>query len=143
MDLFDNVRQKFRNTALTALKASSDLIEITKINLEIGSEETRIKSLMLDIGRAVYEKYKEGQTIEAELASLCEDIIEAEQNIEDMKQKIMQIKSVKPCKACGAEINQNDSYCPNCGSKDEEMHKAEETPEANCESDSEEYKKEE
>ena len=72
---------------------------------------------MLDMGRAVYESYKQGETLDAGLAAICEEIAQAEMDIEDMKMKILEIKQMKKCSGCSAEIDEECVYCPRCGKK--------------------------
>jgi len=117
MEIIDNMRKKVRDATLSALKASSDLIEISKINMAINSEEQKIKSLMFEMGREVYESYKQGEAVDAELAEMCEEIARAEMDIEDMKLKILEIKNLKRCSGCSAEIDEDYAYCPKCGKK--------------------------
>jgi len=117
MEILNSVRRKVRDATLSALKASSDLIEISKINMAINSNEQNIKSLMLDMGRAVYESYRQGETLDAGLAAICEEIAEAEMDIEDMKLKILELRKMKKCSGCSAEIDEECVYCPKCGKK--------------------------
>jgi len=145
MEIIDNMRKKVRDATLSALKASSDLIEISKINMAINSEEQKIKSLMFEMGREVYESYKQGEAVDAELAEMCEEIARAEMDIEDMKLKILEIKNLKRCSGCSAEIDEDYAYCPKCGKKvetekvnrDEEEEESETASEYEDEDDAE------
>jgi len=145
MEIIDNMRKKVRDATLSALKASSDLIEISKINMAINSEEQKIKSLMFEMGREVYESYKQGEAVDAELAEMCEEIARAEMDIEDMKLKILEIKNLKRCSGCSAEIDEDYAYCPKCGKKvetekvnrDEEEEESETASEYKDEDDAE------
>ena len=137
MEIIDNMRKKVRDATLSALKASSDLIEISKINMAINSEEQKIKSLMFEMGREVYESYKQGEAVDAELAEMCEEIARAEMDIEDMKLKILEIKNLKRCSGCSAEIDEDYAYCPKCGKKveTEKVNRDEEEEESETASD--------
>ncbi|MEG6613219.1 hypothetical protein V6C42_10225 [Pseudoclostridium thermosuccinogenes] len=145
MEIIDNMRKKVRDATLSALKASSDLIEISKINMAINSEEQKIKSLMFEMGREVYESYKQGEAVDSELAEMCEEIARAEMDIEDMKLKILEIKNLKRCSGCSAEIDEDYAYCPKCGKKvetekvnrDEEEEESETASEYEDEDDAE------
>ncbi len=117
MALFDAVKEKLANAGKTAIKASNEIIEVTKLNLLVKSEEDKIKDRLLEIGKAVYEHYRDGKPVEAELSISCEEIAKCEKIIDELKQKIMEIKKLRECKACLAHIDDEALYCPKCGAK--------------------------
>jgi Zn finger protein HypA/HybF involved in hydrogenase expression len=117
MSLIDDFKEKFMDVTRNAVKASSDFLEVTKINLSISSDEERIKGIMFEIGKAVYETYNVGKPVEAELSIKCDEIVTLEKSIEEKKQKIAEIKNLKQCTGCSSEIDENAIYCPQCGKK--------------------------
>jgi hypothetical protein len=117
MTIFDNFRDKVMGATRSAVKASSEFIEVTKINLSIKSEEDKAKEIMFEIGKVIFESYKEGKALEAELSMKCDSIIESESKITEMKNKIMEIKNIRKCDGCGAEIDAESSYCHKCGKR--------------------------
>lgn len=119
MTILDNFRDKVKGATRTAVKASSEFIEVTKISLAIKSEEDKAKEIMFEIGKVVFEGYKEGKALEAELAVKCEGIVESQGKIVEMRNKIMEIKNIKKCEACEAEIDVDSFYCHKCGKKAE------------------------
>jgi hypothetical protein len=117
MTILDNFRDKVKGATRTAVKASSEFIEVTKINLSIRSEEDKAKEIMFEIGKVIFESYKDGKVLEAELSIKCDSIVESEGRILEMKNKIMEIKKLKKCEDCGAEVDSESSYCHKCGKK--------------------------
>ena len=117
MSTVDNLGNKLINVTRAAVKASSEFLEVTKINMAIKSEEDKIKGIMYDIGKGIYESYLSGKPVENELALKCSDISEIENNIAIMKQKILEIKNAVKCEACSAEIDNSVVFCPKCGKK--------------------------
>lgn len=117
MTILDNFRDKVIGATRTAVKASSEFIEVTKINLAIKSEEDKAKEIMFEIGKAIFESYKDGKALEAELSIKCDSILEAQSKIIEMKNKIMEIKNLKKCEDCGAEVDSEGSYCHKCGKR--------------------------
>lgn len=117
MAILDSFRDKVLGATRTAVKASGEFIEVTKISMAIKSEEDRAKELMLEIGKIVFESYKEGRPLEAELSIKCDSIVETENKILELKDKIMEIKNIKTCEGCGAEVDVEGSFCHKCGKR--------------------------
>ncbi len=115
--LFENVRDKVSSAAKSAVKASNELIEVTKLNSAINSQKDKMKALMLEIGELAYNTYKDGKPLDAEMSLKCESIAECEKNIEEIKEKILDIKDMKKCSSCSAEVDHDVLYCPRCGNK--------------------------
>jgi len=119
MAFFENISKKVTDTAKAAARKSGDLMEVTKLNLNIGAEEDKIKRKYMEIGKTVYEEYKKGEELPYAFRDLCEKVQEYERNIEEMKAKILQLKGLKNCPSCGAELDEEFAFCPKCGAKQE------------------------
>lgn len=119
MSLFENITKKVSNTAKAAAKKSSDLVEVTKLNMSISTEEGKIQSTYGEIGKTVYEAYTKGEDIPEAFKELCDKIKSYEDNIKDLKEKILLLKNTKACPSCGTELEVEIAFCPNCGTKQE------------------------
>lgn len=91
MPLFDNFTKKVGDVAKTAAKKSGDLVETTKINMSINSEEQKIKDIYIEIGKAVYLKYKNNEMLSPDLEESCDKIKATEDNIASLREKIAQL----------------------------------------------------
>jgi hypothetical protein len=103
--------------AESVAKKSSELIEVSKINLEISSEEKKAYELYAKIGRKIYKRYMEGKEIDKDLISKCKEIEDIESDIKELEEKRLRAKEMKNCKHCYCEMKAEDSYCPRCGKK--------------------------
>jgi Zn finger protein HypA/HybF involved in hydrogenase expression len=117
MTTFDDIRQKVKDVTRTAVKASSEFLEVTKINMAIKAEEDKIKAITFDIGKSVFDSYSDGKPVEEGLAEKCSEIALIQKDIEEMQQKVMQIKNVEKCPGCSAEVDKSMVFCPKCGTK--------------------------
>ena len=90
-------------------------MEISKLNLSISQEKDKINKIYSEIGKAVYEQYIAGNDVG--FGEKCTVIAEHERKIEELQQKILEIKNVKKCHSCGTEIGKDIAYCPQCGAK--------------------------
>lgn len=117
MSLLDNIGKKAAALAQDAAKKSGDLVEVTKLNLKIGSEESKIEKSFIEIGKAVLAAYKTGSEVSPEIWTTCDNIKASEAVIAGLKARICEIKKIKVCEGCGAEIAAVSSFCAVCGAK--------------------------
>lgn len=130
MSVFDNFTRRVSDTAKAAAKKSSELVEVTKLNMAIGSEEDKIEKLYGEIGKLIFERYGAEEEVDEDLKELCEKIGSHMSAIGDMKEKILELKKVKKCPGCNSEIEIDMAFCPRCGLKQEiPQPKAESTEE--------------
>ncbi|KAJ49469.1 ribosomal protein L2 [Clostridium tetanomorphum] len=110
--------------AATVAKKSGEFVEISKLNLNISTEKENIDKLYQKIGEIVYDKYKNGEIIDVELEESCRSIVDANERIESIEEKIKAIKSKKEestdedlkeesCTQCGCG-NLEDEIVENC-----------------------------
>lgn len=128
MSIFNNLGKKFGEAAQAAAKKSSDLVEITKLNMAISAEEDKIEKTYAKIGKEVFAKYNSKDEVDPSLTALCEEIKTYQDTILDLKAKLMDLKNIKLCVECQAELDKNIQFCPKCGAKQEQ------TPPENVES---------
>jgi hypothetical protein len=117
MSVFENFSKKVTDTAKAAAKKSSEVVEVTKLNMNIGSEEDKIKKAYTEIGKSVYEVFTKGEEVNEAFKGQCELISTYEDNIKEMRLKILDLKALKVCPACGAEMESGISFCSKCGAK--------------------------
>jgi len=131
MEFIKDLTRKVTDTARVAAKKSSDMVEITKLNFSIGSEEDKIKKIYMQIGETVYRSFEKGEEVSGDLKELCEKVSDMKKNIEKMKQQILKIKGVKICPSCKGELPEEVAYCPKCGTKQEVVVSSAESKEEN------------
>lgn len=119
MAFLDNIGKKVSGAAQAAAKKSSELVETTKLNISIGSEEEKIKKLYGKMGKKVFEEFCSGDEVHSDLKDDCEAIKTCEKTIKDLKAKIMEVKNVKSCSNCGVEMEMSSMFCAKCGTKQE------------------------
>ncbi|MGE5613946.1 MAG: zinc-ribbon domain-containing protein [Bacillota bacterium] len=119
MAFFEDLGKKVGKAAQAAAKKSSELVEITKLNANIGSETDKIQRLYNQIGKLVYEKYAETGEADENVMTACVEIAEHEKNIKELKKKIAEIKGLKQCVNCGAEMENSQVFCSKCGARNE------------------------
>jgi predicted nucleic acid-binding Zn ribbon protein len=119
MAFLENFGKKVGEAAQAAAKKSGDLVETTKINVNINSEEDKIQKLYNQIGKLVYTKYASAGIADEESIEACEAIKVHEQNIKGLKDKLLEIKGTKQCTSCGNEMDKAQLFCSKCGARND------------------------
>jgi|LSQX01.3.fsa_nt_gb ribosomal protein S27AE len=121
MSVLDNITRKVTDTAKAAAKRSGSVVEVTKLNMSINTEEEKVRKLYTEMGRQLYEDYNEGKMVGDKLLEKCEKIDEIIGNIDMMREKILELKNVKACPNCGMVLAIDMEYCYKCGRKQEDI----------------------
>jgi DNA-directed RNA polymerase subunit RPC12/RpoP len=119
MAFLENLGKSIGGAAQAAAKKSGELVEITKLNVNINSEEDKIQKLYTQIGKTVFEKYAAAGEASDDVREACEAIQVHEQNIKGLREKIAEVKGTKACVGCGAEMEKTQIFCSKCGAKNE------------------------
>jgi hypothetical protein len=120
MPFVDNISKfakSVSDSAVNAAKKSGELVEVTKLNMSIQTEEEKIKELYSQIGSIFYKKYSDKEDIDEEFVSIINDVKSCEEAINNLKQQMLSIKKVKVCGTCGSELEPEDVFCKKCGTK--------------------------
>ncbi len=128
MAFLENLGKRVGEAAQAAAKKSSEIVEVTKLNANISSEEEKIQKLYIQIGKAVYGEFISPGDMKEDIKSLCNQISEHEQSIKGLKEKIAEVKGTRQCVSCGAELDRAQVFCSKCGSKNEAAPSVEEPP---------------
>lgn len=117
MSVFEKVGRKVSDTARAAAKKSGDIVEVTKLSMSIGGEEEKINKVYIDLGKAIYEAFSNGGEVDESFKGYCESIKSYEDNIKEIKLKILELKDLKLCQSCESEVDAEFDFCPRCGAK--------------------------
>ncbi|NLY44046.1 MAG: hypothetical protein GX066_08795 [Clostridiaceae bacterium] len=115
MTMIDDIKNKVAETAKNAIKKSNEIVEIAKINLAIGDSQSRINSLLRDVGKIIYDAYKAGDYFAEEISSKCLEIDEIVDNVNNLRKKLCQLKNIKICPQCEKENERDACFCSRCG----------------------------
>ena len=80
-DFFEDIVDRISDTAETVVKKAGEVVEVQKIKGKIRTLERNNRRDFRDLGRMVYERYKNGEVQEGEFFDLCENISEREDEI--------------------------------------------------------------
>lgn len=115
MNLWDDISKKVSRGTKVVTKKSGELLEVTKIKMDVASERDKIGELYEEIGKMMYRDYKSGGLKHREAAEKCQLIDEHNYRIKKLNRKIVQIKGGSLCKKCGEVVEADQRYCHSCG----------------------------
>lgn len=133
-DFFEDLGKRLGETAESLTNRASEVVEVQRIRGQIRALDRNNERDYRDIGRMIYEKYKNGEVIDTEMVCICEEIEKREATAEEMEQMIADSKGTTVCPNCHANLTPDMAYCPQCGEK---VPEEEEEPEEEA-ADSEE-----
>lgn len=91
-DFFDTIGKRISDTVDDLGKKAGDTIDIQKKKNEIYGLKRDSERDMTEIGRLVYERFKQGEVVDNDFIALCEAIEKREEQTEVCEQEIVRIK---------------------------------------------------
>jgi len=132
-DFLDNLGKVVNETAKKAIKASGNVVELTKTSLNIKFDEVKRDSFFKEIGKIVYSTYKVSpESAVDEILEFCKCIDEIESSINSQKAKAAGIQNKKYCVDCGVILGKTVNYCYSCGAQQPEIIEEDEPEEESC-----------
>lgn len=114
---FNKFVKKTKEATMNVGKKANDLVEITKLNLEIVDLENEIEDLYQEIGIFVFNSYKNNIEIPEIIKEKCKVIEEKSEKVAELKQKVSEYKSTLICPVCKTENDKENQFCSKCGQK--------------------------
>lgn len=123
MDILENIGKKATQTYKYATGKTGKIAKETKLKMSISSNKSEIEDIYAEIGKKVYEEYVQGEEISDKYIQDCIEIDTLANEIENARQKILELNEKKECPNCYAQIDIECTYCPKCGKNQEEADK--------------------
>ena len=114
------VAKKTGEVADVVVKKTEQTVEVQKIKNQIHVMQRNNDRDYRDIGKMVYDKFKNGEGADAEYIELCDAIAEREVAIAKAKEEMAKVKGLDVCPECASHIEPDAVFCPKCGAKVED-----------------------
>ena len=111
------VAKKTGEVADVVVKMTEQTVEVQKIKSHISVMQRNNDRDYRDIGKMIYDKFKNGEGADAEYIELCDAIAEREVAIAKAKEEMAKVKGLDICPECESHIEPDATFCPKCGAK--------------------------
>ena len=117
MGFFDDLSRKATETYKNTAEKTNKITKELKLKSLMNENKGKIEKIYADIGKKVYEKHvrEENIDIKAELIEECSKIDALAKEIEDIRTEMLELKDLRICKKCGAEVALEAKFCSKCG----------------------------
>ncbi len=116
MSFINKISEKLSSGATAVSNSTKRMSEIAKLNSKINKNLSDVNSKYTEIGRIV--KLELVDKIEhQEVKRLVSEIDALLTEVNESREKISDLKGVKVCSSCGAQVSRDAAFCPNCGAK--------------------------
>ena len=115
MSWFDKVKDSASKATRIARTKSGEIYEITKLNLSIYDYEAKIEKMCKNVGVLCYRDFENGVELSEDIRLILEDVDGKYKEIEKLKARINDIKSVCICPSCGGNNISGAKFCNSCG----------------------------
>lgn len=116
-EFWENFGKRLGETAEMVTNKAGEAIEIQRVKSQIRDLARNNAVDMMELGKAVYERYNAGEALEESAETLCDAIKERKKEIEEYERKIASLKGASACGECGKMVSKDMAYCPYCGEK--------------------------
>lgn len=116
-DLFEDLGKRIGETAEVVASKAGEAIEIERLKGQIRDFSRENAVDLMEIGKMVYDSFKNGEEVGEDAEALCEAIKERKESIAEYEKKISLIKGSTECSGCGKMVAHGMSFCPYCGEK--------------------------
>lgn len=113
MPLFDDISRKLTQAGQSIEQKTKDVASLTKISSALSGEEKNRERIYIQIGKLYFEQNAE--TAQGEFSSLVATAKQIEQRIVELRRQAQEIKGVRSCEQCGAEVSIDAAFCNHCG----------------------------
>lgn len=116
-DKLSSAKDGAEKFAKIAIDKTTNVVDITKLNLAKNEADSKINKLYAKIGEMFYEKYKDGEDFGGDIGEIMIEIDKFKAEAEELKEQIALLKSTAPCPECGQQNDKASEYCSKCGAK--------------------------
>lgn len=113
MAFLDKLSKTVTEASQKTIAKTKELADTSRLNSMISDEEKIINNQYFQIGKLYVAVHQDNY--EEDFAGMINTILESEAKIKDYKKQIQEIKGVRRCEKCGAEVPNGLAFCSACG----------------------------
>ena len=114
MAFWDDFQKTMSKTAETGIKQTSKWLEVGKLSMSLNAAKLELNELFEQIGEYVYVNKVTDLTHSQTIQELFHQVSLQKSKIRSIQMQINQVKQIRTCENCGATLDEQAKYCPQC-----------------------------
>ena len=128
MGFFDDLRKKVAETTSSFQETTNKIEKENKCKKAMKENDNKLEKLYIDLGKKVYELEPNTEEFNNVVNEKKTEIASIMKENENLRIQILTLNNKKICSGCGAEIDMNTTFCPQCGKEQEKVEVKEVIP---------------
>ena len=114
---FEEISKKVKKFSKDTMVEVQKMNEVRQLNSKVNEEERYLNKLYLEMGKKLYDKYKDADTAPEGFEAEFRKITERYSVMDLLQDEIRQVKGVVLCPCCNMEVAATERFCSNCGNR--------------------------
>ena len=114
---FEEISKKVKKFSKDTMVEVQKMNEVRQLNSKVNEEKRYLNKLYLDMGKKLYDKYKDADTAPEGFEAEFRKITERYSVMDLLQDEIRQVKGVVLCPCCNMEVAATERFCSNCGNR--------------------------
>ena len=114
---FEEISKKVKKFSKDTMVEVQKMNEVRQLNSKVNEEKRYLNKLYLEMGKKLYDKYKDADTAPEGFEAEFRKITERYSVMDLLQDEIRQVKGVVLCPCCNMEVAATERFCSNCGTR--------------------------
>ena len=114
---FEEISKKVKKFSKDTMVEVQKKNEVRQLNSKVNEEKRYLNKLYLEMGKKLYDKYKDADTAPEGFEAEFRKITERYSVMDLLQDEIRQVKGVVLCPCCNMEVAATERFCSNCGNR--------------------------
>ena len=114
---FEEISKKVKKFSKDTMVEVQKMNEVRQLNSKVNEEKRYLNKLYLEMGKKLYDKYKDADTAPEGFEAEFRKITERYSVMDLLQDEIRQVKGVVLCPCCNMEVAATERFCSNCGNR--------------------------
>lgn len=114
---FEEISKKVKKFSKDTMVEVQKMNEVRQLNSKVNEEKRYLNKLYLEMGKKLYDKYKDAGTAPEGFEAEFRKITERYSVMDLLQDEIRQVKGVVLCPCCNMEVAATERFCSNCGNR--------------------------
>ena len=113
----EDISKKVKKFSKDTMVEVQKMNEVRQLNSKVNEEKRYLNKLYLEMGKKLYDKYKDADTAPEGFEAEFRKITERYSVMDLLQDEIRQVKGVVLCPCCNMEVAATERFCSNCGNR--------------------------